>query len=194
MSDKWDEWSDSLPGEDQDDDWDWPDDSVKEEENTIVPLDTTVVEEGPSCTSARAISLLIEERSEHYFKGLKAYLQDLADPCVREKINEVLTSRTYAGLTEYYKGRNDLATYTIEVEVHRMKYEVETEEGIMLSGKEDVREHLTARGGHDPLVLMANQSIFADMFEARMGICVYVSILPLSLHAYCLLLALLEHG
>lgn len=97
-----------------------------------------------------------------------------------------LTKCDFASLTRYYDGRDDLATYTLDTELRRMTYVVVTEDGRRLGGDERegvepeqeedggggggrsvLREFLAERVG-DSMLRMANQSIFADMLEARL--------------------------
>ncbi|CAN0460780.1 unnamed protein product, partial [Ectocarpus sp. 8 AP-2014] len=71
-------------------------------------------------------------------------------------------------LTRYYDGRDDLATYTLDTELQRMRYSVVTEDGRRLGGdeREGVEPELEEVG--DAMLRMANQSIFADMLEVRL--------------------------
>lgn len=88
-----------------------------------------------------------------------------------------LTKVDFSSLAGYYGGRDDLAGYTIETELRRMRYSVVTERGDRVgngeggggeedgSSKSSVRDFLSERKGH-AMMRMANQSIFADMLEA----------------------------
>ncbi|CAM9295241.1 unnamed protein product [Laminaria digitata] len=109
--------------------------------------------------------------TEKYFAELQKYQEDLADPSVREEINKELESRQFSSLAEYYDGKSELASYTLETELPRMSYSVVTEEGDRFGDEEEadrVREFLSGRKEH-PMLRMANQSIFADMLEAVQG-------------------------
>lgn len=103
-----------------------------------------------------------------------------ASPLSQTIHSQELTLRDYGTLTKYYEGRADLADYTLDTELRRMKYAVVTEEGSFVGenekstgsfgdanvggGKQDLREVLAMRKGHI-MISMANQSIFADMLE-----------------------------
>lgn len=71
-------------------------------------------------------------------------------------------------MVEYYDGRHELASYTVDTELRRMRYSVVTKDGERFGDEEEdrVRDFLSGRKEH-PMLCMANQSIFAEMLEAR---------------------------
>ncbi len=50
----------------------------------------------------------------------------VADPCTRERLNQRLSdsSADYRATTSYYEERPQLAAYTVNTEITRMKYSV----------------------------------------------------------------------
>lgn len=84
----------------------------------------------------------------------------------------MLSRSNFRGLARYYEGRNNLADYTLETELRRMRYEVVTSEGDRVGAEESggaaLRDYLSQRKDHT-MVRMANQSVFADMLEASLS-------------------------
>lgn len=127
--------------------------------------------------------------------------------------SQELKKRDFSSLARYYDGRDDLAGYTLDTELRRMKYSVVAEDGRCLegagaaarkaegpgeeegeeeaaggwrrqeaavdggggrgsaetegaTGESAIRQFLSGRRD-DPMLRMANQSIFADMLEVR---------------------------
>lgn len=78
-----------------------------------------------------------------------------------------LERHSFSKLKGYYDGKANLAAYTIDTELQRMRYEIIGEDGnrVAAGDKDLARAFLAARKRH-PIVRMANQSIFADMLQA----------------------------
>ncbi|CAN0140421.1 unnamed protein product, partial [Ectocarpus fasciculatus] len=203
MADDWDDWGDdddeaaasdggdNNSSSDKSEGWDWP---VAATTKPPAPIGAAVPkqqspEDESSAVEREAREAVVEEMTEKFFVELRSYLENLADPSVRQKINQELTKCDFASLTRYYDGRDDLATYTLDTELQRMRYAVVTEDGRRLGederegvepeqegdgggggggGASVVREFLAGRVG-DAMLRMANQSIFADMLEAIQG-------------------------
>lgn len=94
MADEWDDWGDgdnkSANGSDKSEGWDWP--------SAAAPAPFGKQEQHQQQSSASleedgARDAALEDMTEEYFVELRQYLQDLADPSVREEIDQV----TYDG-------------------------------------------------------------------------------------------------
>eukprot|EP00903_Cladosiphon_okamuranus_P012183 g11426.t1 len=198
MADDWDDWGDdddkSAKGSDKSEEWDWP---ASERGSSAAAAAAAALgakqeqqelDQSPIAEENEARDAAVDELMEKYFLELQKYLEDLADPSVREEINQELTKRGVSSLARYYDGRDDLAAYTLDTELRRMKYSIVAEDGRRVGGAVDasgsgsgqggdgggapggtaVREFLSGRRGSD-MLRMANQSIFADMLEAIQG-------------------------
>lgn len=88
--------------------------------------------------------------------------------------SQELQRSDFSSLATYYVGRDDLANYTIETELQRMQYTIIDEAGdpVNEGDAELTRNFLACRKGQT-LVRMANQSIFADMLQARGKLALY---------------------
>ncbi|CAM9423590.1 unnamed protein product [Ectocarpus sp. 4 AP-2014] len=198
MADDWDDWGDddgeaaaadggdNSNSSDKSQGWDWPVAATTKPPAATIPTQQSSQDEN-AAVEREAREAVVAEMTEKFFVELRSYLENLADPSVREEINQELTKHDFASLTRYYDGRDDLATYTLDTELQRMRYSVVTEDGRRLGGDERegaepelegggrgggggsvLRQFLAGRVG-DAMLRMANQSIFADMLEAIQG-------------------------
>ncbi|CAB1100964.1 unnamed protein product [Ectocarpus sp. CCAP 1310/34] len=196
MADDWDDWGDddgevavadggdNSNSSDKSEGWDWPVAATTKPPSPAIAIQQSSQDEN-AAVEREAREAVVAEMTEKFFVELRSYLENLADPSVREEINQELNKCDFASFTRYYDGRDDLATYTLDTELQRMRYSVVTEDGRRLGGDERegaepglegggrgggggsvLREFLAGRVG-DAMLRMANQSIFADMLEAR---------------------------
>lgn len=91
MADDWDDWGDddnkSAKGSDKSEGWDWPAGGgssaapgAKQEQQQH--------DQSPAVEEAEARDAAVDEMTEKFFLELQKYLEDLADPSVREEINQ----------------------------------------------------------------------------------------------------------
>lgn len=97
MADGWDDWGDdgsaSADGSDKSEGWDWP--------SAEAPAPAAggqkqrqQQQSSASLEEAEARDAAVDEMTEKYFVELRKYLEDLADPSVREEIDQVCTARS----------------------------------------------------------------------------------------------------
>lgn len=95
MADDWDDWDDddnkSAKGSDKSEGWDWP---AAEGGSSAAALAAKQEQQRHDQSSAleeevQARDAAVDEMTEKYFNELRKYLEDLADPSVREEINQV---------------------------------------------------------------------------------------------------------
>lgn len=108
MADDWDDWGDdddkSVTGDasncsEKSEGWDWPGTSAEKDSATAATTAERVAPNDPDSKSTRlaeaeereAREEAVGEMAENYFAELQRYLEDLADPSVREEINQVCT-------------------------------------------------------------------------------------------------------
>ena len=86
-------------------------------------------------------------------------------------LNAALGARALATTLEYYEGQPNLAKYTVDQELSRMRYAVRTPSGEQLRGADDVRkyhESLAEDEQTSMLWRLANQSLLSDLMIALM--------------------------
>mmetsp|Transcript_61626 Transcript_61626/g.74136 ORF Transcript_61626/g.74136 Transcript_61626/m.74136 type:complete len:306 (+) Transcript_61626:71-988(+) len=124
---------------------------------------------------------LKNSNKKFYYDCLKIYQNDLALPGAIRKINKLLqpltTHHAAKSLKEYYQSRPNLKRYTLETELNRLSYAVDT-------GKENKESHhriITDRceiksyavsvknARRDLIWRCANQSILADVISSLTG-------------------------
>lgn len=107
MADDWDDWGDDDNEEaaadggdnnssgDKSEGWDWPVAAT-----TKPPAATTAEQQSPqrhedesSAVEREAREAAVDEMTEKFFVELRSYLENLADPSVREEINQVSCTR-----------------------------------------------------------------------------------------------------
>lgn len=92
MADGWDDWSDedskSAKGSDKSEGWDWP---AAEGESPALAAkqEQQQHDQSSALEEAEARDAAVDEMAGKYFIELRKYLEDLADPSVREEINHV---------------------------------------------------------------------------------------------------------
>ncbi|KAL1510484.1 hypothetical protein AB1Y20_006789 [Prymnesium parvum] len=100
---------------------------------------------------------------------LKTYIQLLLDPAVLDTISRELDARSFADVEAYCASNPQLARYTMEHELRRMRYHVTTPSGGAFSDPSAIRELYFQReptDGERLLWAMSNQSLFADLIGA----------------------------
>ncbi|CAN0531226.1 unnamed protein product, partial [Ectocarpus sp. 12 AP-2014] len=121
MDDDWDDWGDddgeaaaadagdNSNSSDKSEGWDWPGAATTKPPAATIETQQSSQDE-KAAVEREAREAVVAEMTEKFFIELRSYLENLADPSVREEINQELTKCDFASLTRYYDGRDDLAT------------------------------------------------------------------------------------
>lgn len=94
MADDWDDWGDddgnSVKSSDKSEGWDWPSAEGGSSATALgAKQEQQQRDQGSALEENEAKDAAVDEMTEKYFLELQKYLEDLADPSVREEINQV---------------------------------------------------------------------------------------------------------
>lgn len=97
MADDWDDWGDddnkSAKGSDKSEGWDWPaaEGGASGGSALVAKQEQRQHDPSPDLEDVEERNAAVDEMTGKYFLELQKYLEDLADPSVREEINQVCT-------------------------------------------------------------------------------------------------------
>lgn len=118
MADGWDDWGDDDDNQshssEKSEGWDWPAEEGGTAAEVAKPTTTRTTRRPVAAESTNSTENVeaeartaraVNEMTDKFFLELRRYQEDLADPCVREEVNQVreaVTAKPYSGYKQQY--------------------------------------------------------------------------------------------